>query len=141
MDKLTICSEDVLNHLTKLGYTDAVNEINKLLNKDKTLHSRNMLYFNRVTEFAKNFGVWDIQRSINDIELEFEEYGDCPHLEELAKNVNGRYYEYDEYDCAQYDLNESNTIVVDRSWFELMMHLWINKYSDYDYDIYQSKLI
>ena|GEM_PF-6748636 len=139
---MTICSEDVLNHLTKLGYTGAVNEIKKLLNKDKTLNNRFHLYINRLEEFAKNFGpVFTIAWTRDTIELEFEEWGYSERLRSLAKNMNGYYYEYEEDVSSEYDSDKSNTLVVNKSWFELIMHLWINKYSDYDYDIYQSRLM
>jgi hypothetical protein len=138
---MTICSDDVLTHLTNLGYTDAVNEINKLLNKDKASHLRWRMYGDRIRNFAKNFGVWDAYRSGNDITLEYEIYGYDKDLKELAENINGEFYESPEEDeYVEYDLN-GDRIIVNLFWFELIMHLWINKYKDFDFDIYQSKLI
>ena len=138
---MTICSEDVIKHLTDLGYNDAVNEINKLLNKDKAQNERWRKYWDRINEFAKNFGAWSIGYNIRHIDLEYEIYGFCPNLRELAKNINGSYYESPDEDvCAEFGDELGNTITVNTNWFELIMHLWINKYSDYDYDIHQSKL-
>lgn len=137
---MTLCSPDVIEHLTKLGHTEAVNEINKLLNKDKAQNLRWRKYGARLKEFAKNFGVWDAYRSGQRVELEYEECGPCPYLEDLAKNINGEYYESaDEAICAEYD-ESGNKIVVKKVWFDNIMHLWINIYQDQDFDIFQSRL-
>lgn len=130
---MTMCSDDIKEHLLKLGYTDALNEINKLLARDKMDTLRWGRYFKRVIDFAKNFGAYDVQMSCDTTDLFFEYHG--IELEKLADNLKVHYYE--KYDEDGYE--EDSEIVVNRGWFENIMHLWINKYQDYGFDIFQQR--
>lgn len=128
---------EIKEHFLAIGNYDVLKEIEKLETKEMMIVTRNRKYHKLLENFAQNFGAYSVGKWTNSYVLYFIEHS--PKYEELARNINvtgGISETYDE------DGNEEDTnMVVPKRWFDDIQHLWINKYKDQNFDIFQSRLI
>jgi hypothetical protein len=130
-----LTAKEVKEHFTKIGMMDAVHEIDKLSNSKKQKINISGLYFRRKRDFAKNFGAYSITQGCCSVSLYFE----CENkeAEKLAEDMGIDYLECDEgWETHEEDDAE---IYVTRRWFDNIMHLWVNIYSNWNFDIYQMR--